>query len=111
MLSLRISWMSVGGEGGDDLCCCDPPRPGVTGDLVAEAQQVTSAARAGGGPKAGHVSEAVLVGEDVEQPAVQDRVERVGRGAVAGSISARKSRIRATCTSSLCSSGLDMPNP
>jgi hypothetical protein len=62
-------------EGGAQFVLAHPARPGVPGLTVAEADQVAEPARAQHRRQAGHIPAAVLVVEDVEDAAVDDRVE------------------------------------
>src|SRR5260221_10038652 len=62
-------------EGGAQLVLADAARAGVAGLAVAEAHQVAGAARPQGRLQAGDVPGAAVVVEDVEHPAVDDRVQ------------------------------------
>src|SRR6202043_1363758 len=62
-------------EGGGGLALAHPPRAEVAGLAVAEAHEVARAARPQHRRQAGDVLDAPLVVEDVEQPAVNDRLE------------------------------------
>ena len=62
-------------ERGPQLILADPARPPGPRLTVAEADQVAAAAGTQHRPQAGHVPGAVLVVEDVEHAAVDDRVD------------------------------------